>query len=122
MPETQAPAPSQVLGVRVEPAHVDPHAVPLAPDWQLPAPSHIPVRPQGTFEAAQALWAAWPAGTGRHWPSVCPFRSFVHAEHPVQSLSQQTPSATTPDVHSEPDDAVFPLESFDAQVLVAESQ
>jgi hypothetical protein len=122
VPETQAPAPSQVLGVRVEPVQVEPQAVPLAPNWQLPAPSHIPVRPQRTFEAAQALWAAWPAGTGRHWPSVCPFRALVHAKHPLHALSQHTPSATTPEVHWEPEDAGFPLESLAAQVLVAVSQ
>jgi hypothetical protein len=102
--------------------HVEPHLVPLAPYWHLPAPSHLPVVPQVVFESVQVLWPTWPAGTARHCPSVCPFRSFVHAEHPVQSLSQQTPSATTPDVHWEPDDAAFPLESFEAQVLVAESQ
>jgi hypothetical protein len=101
---------------------VDPQLVALAPFWQCPAPSHMPVVPQGGFAAVQVLWPTWFAGTARHCPSVCPFRSFVHAEHPVQSLSQQTPSATTPDVHCEPNDAVFPLESFDAQVLVAESQ
>jgi hypothetical protein len=43
----------------------------------------------------------------------------VHAEQPLQSLLQQTPSATTPDVHCDPDDAVFPLESLAAQVLFA---
>jgi hypothetical protein len=95
----QFPAPSQVLGVRVEPVQVEPQAVPLAPYWHLPAPSHMPVVPQVVFAAVQVLWPTWPAGTARHCPSLCPFRSFVHAEHPVQSLSQQTPSATTPDVH-----------------------
>ena len=99
VPETQEPAPSQVLGVRVEPAHVEPQAVPLAAYWHLPAPSHMPVAPQGEFAAVQELWPTWPAGTGRHWPSVCPLRAFVHAMHPAQSLSQQTPSATTPDLH-----------------------
>jgi hypothetical protein len=99
VPETQAPAPSQVLGVRVEPVQVEPQPVPLAPYWHLPAPSHMPVVPQVVFAAVQILWPAWPAGTGRHCPSLCPFRVFVHAEQPLQSLLQQTPSATIPDVH-----------------------
>ena len=39
--ELQLPAPSQVLGVKVEPVHVEPQAVPLAPFWQCPAPSQV---------------------------------------------------------------------------------
>ena len=98
-PELQLPAPSQVFGVRVEPVQVEPQAVPLAPFWQCPAPSHMPVVPQVVFESVQVLCPALPAGTGRHCPSLCPFRVFVHAKQPLQSLLQQTPSATTPDVH-----------------------
>ena len=97
--EMQLPAPSQVLGVRVEPVHMEPQPVPLAPYWHLPAPSHRPVVPQVVFESVQVLWPTLPAGTERHCPSLCPLRAFVHAKQPLQSLLQQTPSATTPDVH-----------------------
>ena len=103
MPETQAPAPSQVLGIRVEPVQVEPQPVPLAPYWHLPAPSHKPVVPQVVFEAVQVLWPTLFAGTVRHCPSVCPFRVSEHAMHPLQSaLSQHTPSATALEMHSEP--------------------
>jgi hypothetical protein len=44
----------------------------------------------------------------------------VQAEHPVQAKLQQTPSATTPDVHSKVWVAVTPLAFVAAQVpLVA---
>jgi hypothetical protein len=66
----------------------------------LPVPSQKPSSPQEVPEAVHALWATWPDGTGRHCPSVCPFKAFVQAEHPLQAWLQQTPSATTPDVHS----------------------
>jgi hypothetical protein len=52
----------------------------------------------------QVLWGAdLPATTGRHDPVVvdaCPFKALVQALQPVHALSQQTPSATTFDVHS----------------------
>jgi hypothetical protein len=41
--------------------------------------------------------------------AACPFNVLVHAEQPVQALSQQTPSATTLDVHSLPFVAGAPL-------------
>jgi hypothetical protein len=40
---------------------------------------------------------------------ACPFNALVQALQPVQALSQQTPSATTPDVHSLPFVAEMPL-------------
>jgi hypothetical protein len=52
------------------------------------------------------------ATTARHWPVVvaaCPFKALVQALQPVQALSQQTPSATTLDVHSLPFVAGAPL-------------
>jgi len=101
VPAAQVPLPSQVFKVWLPPAHVEPQAVPLAMYWQAPAPSHMPVAPQVSVETVQAAWAIWSCGTERHCPSVCPFKAFVHAMHPVQlSWLQHTPSATNPDVHS----------------------
>jgi hypothetical protein len=42
------------------------------------------------------------------------FKASVHAEQPEQALSQHTPSATTPEVHSIPWDAGEPLVFFAA--------
>ena len=60
----QAPAPLQVMGVKVEPVHEVPQAVPLAGMWHWPAPSQFPSSPQGVPEAVQALCASLPAVTG----------------------------------------------------------
>ena len=75
----------------------------------------------------QALWGAAPLAvvTGRQVPVVlvaCPFSAAVHAEQPVQSLLQQTPSATIPDVHSYCWVAGEPLGFAFAQVPAVVSQ
>jgi len=62
-----------------------------------------------------------PACTGRHCPVVFaawPFRAAVQAEQPAQALSQQTPSARTPELHSLASAAACPLGFWAAQVLV----
>jgi hypothetical protein len=53
---------------------------------------------------------------------ACPFKALVHAEHPVHAWLQQTPSATTPEVHWKFAVAGFPFDSFAAQVPATVSQ
>ena len=52
----------------------------------------------------------------------CPFNVAVHAEQPVQALSQHTPSATIPDVHSYGWAAGEPFGFLAAQVPAEVSQ
>jgi xanthine dehydrogenase molybdopterin-binding subunit B len=54
--------------------------------------------------------------------AACPFKALVHAEHPPHVELQQTPSATTPEVHWEPEVAGLPFDSFAAQVPATVSQ
>ena len=90
----------QVLPVmqRLESSHDSPAC---GEERQKPLPSHLPSSPQVTPEAAHALWATWPATTGRHWPAAPLVRvPPEQALQPVHATLQQTPSATTPEVHS----------------------
>ncbi len=82
-----------------------PQSDPAAAKWHAPVPLQVPSVPHGSATSGQAPWgsAALAAVTGRQVPVVvvaCPFRAAVHALQPVHSLSQQTPSAMTPDAHS----------------------
>jgi hypothetical protein len=101
----QAWVASHALVVRVEPEHESvAQDVPVVLYRQAPLPSQVPSSPQGGL-AVHVLWPPWPATTARHCPSaapvpVCLLRASVHAEQPEHALSQQTPSATTPDLHS----------------------
>jgi hypothetical protein len=54
--------------------------------------------------------------------AACPFKALVHAEHPPHAKLQQTPSATTPEVHWKAEVAGFPFGSFAAQVPATVSQ
>jgi hypothetical protein len=66
-----------------------------------------------------------PAFTGRHWPVVLAawrLSAAVHAEHPLQSLSQHTPSATTFEMHSFACVAGWPFGFCAAQVPVTTLQ
>lgn len=54
--------------------------------------------------------------------AACPFNVAVHAEQPVQVLSQHTPSATIPDVHSYDCVAGEPFGFLAAQVPAEVSQ
>jgi hypothetical protein len=110
----QVPAPSHVrAGVSVEPVQLAAaHWVPAATCRHLPVPSQLPSLAQ-TFVVV-AHWLAGvgaaPAGTGAQVP-VEPVR--LHATQvPVQAVSQQTPLAQLPDVHSEPAPQVVPLDFF----------
>jgi hypothetical protein len=102
---TQACELLQALVVRLAFAHESAaQDVPVTGYRQAPFPSQVPSSPQGGL-AAHVLWPGWPATTARHCPSatdapVCLFRASVHAEQPEHAWLQQTPSATTPDVHS----------------------
>jgi hypothetical protein len=82
-----------------------PQSAPTAARYrQAPDPLQVPSRPQGSLTAAHvACGSALPAVTDMHEPVVlasCPFKSAVQALQPVHALSQQTPSAITPDAHS----------------------
>ena len=73
-PATQFPLPSQLLTVMVEIRQDESQTVPWSLVRQPPLPSQVPSVPQAVPETAQALCALWPAVTGRHMPSLCPFR------------------------------------------------
>jgi hypothetical protein len=65
------------------------------------------------------------AVTAMHVPVVlaaCPFKVAVHALQPVQSLSQQTPSAMIPDTHSKVWVDVLPFGFFATQMPAVVSQ
>jgi hypothetical protein len=109
-----APAPSHVrAGVSVEPVQLAATQTVPAAIWRhLPAPSQVPSFPQTLVVVAHWLAGvgAAPAGIGVHVP-VDPVR--LHAVHvPVQAVSQQTPFAQFPDVHSEPAPQVVPFVFF----------
>ena len=108
------PAPSHVRdGVSTEIVQFPATQTAPAAAWRhLPAPSQVPSLPQTLVVVAHWLAGvgAAPAGIGVHVP-VEPVR--LHAVHvPVQAVSQQTPFAQFPEVHSEPAPHVVPLDFF----------
>jgi hypothetical protein len=88
----QVPLPSQWdSGVAVLPVHdCVPHDTVAAASWQLPAPLHMPVLPQGGFAVQRAIVSGLPVGTKVHRPELVPT---LHAWQSEQELvPQQTPS------------------------------
>jgi hypothetical protein len=83
-----------------------------------PAPSHMPSLPHAllALSSAQALWGSELTSTGLQVPSATPVSDFVQALQPPQVLSQQTPSVTTPEVHSWVCAAGDPFDFVAAQV------
>jgi hypothetical protein len=87
----------------------------------------VPSIPQGSLEAGHTPCgsAALAAVTAMQVPVVlaaCPFRAAVHALQPVHSLSQHTPSAMIPEVHSTGWVAALPLGFLATQTLAVVSQ
>jgi len=68
VPGLHVPAPSQILGVNVAEAQVEPQFVPVATNRQAPAPSQVPSCPHGVLSTAQVLCAFTPAAAGRQYP------------------------------------------------------
>ena len=98
----QAPLPSQAGAGDCIPAVqvVPPHGVPESTKSQAPAPSHVPVKPQGAAAGHMpATRGVEPAIIGEHVPTL----AAVQLEQPlVQVVSQQTSSAQIPAVHPAP--------------------
>jgi hypothetical protein len=95
------PAPLQKpVGVDVEPVHeAVPHDVVVGAFWQLPAPSHAPVSPQGGAAVQRPCGSACEGSTSLHAPSRPETLQARHVPH--ADVEQQTPSTQKlPDRHS----------------------
>jgi hypothetical protein len=94
----QLPLPLQLdTDESVEPVHVVvPHDVVAGACAHAPAPSHVPVLPQGGFGVQRASAVA--AGTLAHEPALAPtLQAWQVGQLPTP---QQTPSVQKPDAHS----------------------
>jgi hypothetical protein len=88
----QVPLPVQCeTGVKVEPEHeAAPQLTPALACWQAPAPSQLPVLPQGAWGAQRACGSASPCRTFEHVPAL---PVTLHAwQVPHVDAPQQTPS------------------------------
>jgi hypothetical protein len=75
-----------------------PQAVPAGIGRQAPAPSQVPLKPQGGVAAQPPCGSIAPAATGLHRPAL---PATLHAAHvPQLDDEQQTPSTQLPLSHS----------------------
>jgi hypothetical protein len=104
----QLPAPSQApTGVDVDPLQdAVPQLVPAAIGWQPPAPSQVPLNPQGGTGAQAPCGSIAPMGTGLHAPAE---PATLHdVQVPQLADEQQTPSTQLPPSHSDGAEQIWP--------------
>ena len=84
------------------------HSVPVRYLWHPPEPSQVPSVPhdEACWSVQTPCGSAEPSGTGAQVPSEV--ESEQLRQVPVQSLSQQTPSAQKPLPHSVPAEQGWP--------------
>ena len=94
-------------GVSVAPLHeAAPQAVPADIARQAPAPSQVPLNPQGGVAAQPPCGSIAPAGTGLQRPAL-PV-TLHEAQVPQLADEQQTPSTQLPPSHSLPAAQIWP--------------
>jgi hypothetical protein len=114
----QTPAPSQLpTGVKVDPLHdAVPQLVPAVIGRHAPAPSQVPLNPQGGAAAHPPCGSIAPAGTGLQVPA---FPTTLQAAHvPQDGDPQQTPSTQLPLSHSAPAAQICPSRLFPHEPLL----
>ena len=104
----QVPAPSQApIGLLVDPVQLAvPQLVPALLFRQFPAPSQVPLNPQGGFAVQRACGSPLPAGTGWQEPAA-PVRLHIW-QVPQLGAEQQTPSTQLWLSHSVPAAQIWP--------------
>jgi hypothetical protein len=118
-----APAPVQLpIGVKVIPTQAAvPQEVEVGAFRQAPAPSHVPVKPQGGLGGQRPCGSAAPAVTSAQAPSL---PATLQARHePQLAVEQQTPSTQKfPLRHSLSAAQSWPRRFLSPQVFTATSQ
>jgi hypothetical protein len=94
----QVPVPVQCeIGVKVEPVHeAVPQATVVAVCWQAPAPSQLPLFPQGGLTGHWVPGAGVPAVNGAHDPRPLTLQAWQVGQ---AALPQQTPLVQKPLMH-----------------------
>jgi hypothetical protein len=110
------------VGVNVDPEHeAVPHDVAVGAFWQLPAPSHAPVKPQGGEAVQRPCGSACDGGTKVHAPALP--ATLQAWQVPQADVAQHTPSTQKfPERQSSVDMQVCPRRFLSPQRFVLTSQ